>query len=148
MKEMKMNELTLNIEHTINAPIEFVFNAWLDPNIMARFMTPAPGMTATDVTTNPVEGGGFKLNMNNNESVMPHYGEYIHIQKHSKLVFSWLSKVASDDTRVTLDLTEVNGGTLIKLSQIKFINEELRDRHIQGWNGILACLEQTLTKEK
>ncbi|MGL1922663.1 MAG: SRPBCC domain-containing protein [Hyphomicrobiales bacterium] len=139
-----MSELTLNIEHVINAPIEFVFNAWLDPQIMAKFMTPAPHMTVSDITANAVEGGGFKMNMVNNQSSMPHYGEYIKIDRYSQLVFSWLSKVAADDTRVTLDLSEVDGGTLIKLSQIKFLNEELRDRHIQGWNGILGCLEQAL----
>lgn len=146
MKVKKMSELTLNIEHTINAPIEFVFNAWLDPLIMAKFMTPAPGMTVADITSNPVEGGGFKMNMKNDENILPHYGEYIKIDRHKQLIFSWLSSVAADDTRVTLDLSDVDGGTLIKLSQVKFLSEELRDRHIHGWNGILGCLEQALTE--
>lgn len=139
-----MSELTLNIKHTIKAPIEFVFNAWLDPKLMAKFMTPAPHMTTTDVTTNPVEGGGFKLMMNNAGNKMPHYGEYIKIEPYHKLVFTWLSHVSVDDSTVTLDLSEKDGGTLIELTQIKFLNEELRDRHIQGWNGILACLDTTL----
>lgn len=141
-----MSELTLRVEHTINAPMEFVFNAWLDPVLMAKFMTPAPHMTATDITTNPVEGGGFKLNMNNGESSMLHYGEYIKISRHNQLVFTWLSQHAADDTTVTLNLSEADPGTLIELTQVKFINEELRDRHIKGWNGILACLETALTE--
>ena len=58
-----MSELTLSVEHTINAPIEFVYNAWLDPALMAKFMTPAPGVVATDISTEPHVGGQFAVTM-------------------------------------------------------------------------------------
>ena len=34
-------ELKLEISRTIAAPREAVFDAWLDPEMLARFMTPA-----------------------------------------------------------------------------------------------------------
>lgn len=141
-----MAELTLSVTHTINAPIEFVFNAWLDPVIMAKFMMPAPDMSVSNVSTEPVIGGGFALTMNTAENnSIDHKGEYLEIDRHSKLVFTWLSPMSIDGSTVTLNLSEVEGGTHIELSQIKFISEEMRDNHIGGWASILKCLDKNLT---
>ncbi len=37
-----MTDLTLNVSRTINASAETLFNAWLDPKMLARFMSPGP----------------------------------------------------------------------------------------------------------
>ena len=39
-----MTELSVNIEQTIHAPIDRVFDAWLDPAMLARFILPMRGM--------------------------------------------------------------------------------------------------------
>jgi len=48
-----MNELTLSIIKTIHAPIEEVFDAWLDPKTLSKFMLPMKGMPEPDVVTDP-----------------------------------------------------------------------------------------------
>ena len=52
-----MAELTVNISKTIHAPIEKVFDAWLDPETLSKFMLPMPGMPASDVENDAREGG-------------------------------------------------------------------------------------------
>ena len=39
-----MTELSLNVTKNVNAPIERVFDAWLNPETLASFMQPMPGM--------------------------------------------------------------------------------------------------------
>lgn len=140
-----MSELTLSVEHTINAPIEFVYNAWLNPALMARFMTPAPGVVATDISTEPHVGGRFTVTMIVDGNHLEHKGEYLALQPYTKLVFTWVSPFSIDGSTVTLNLSEAVDGTHIRLTQVKFLNEEMRDNHNSGWLAILASLHQLLT---
>jgi uncharacterized protein YndB with AHSA1/START domain len=39
-----MNNLMVRLNKTIHAPIENVFDAWLDPATLSRFILPMPGM--------------------------------------------------------------------------------------------------------
>ena len=38
-----MNDLICSLNRVINAPIEKVFDAWLNPQLLSRFMLPMPG---------------------------------------------------------------------------------------------------------
>jgi len=39
-----MTDLTVNITKTINASIDKVFDAWLNPKMLSQFILPMPGM--------------------------------------------------------------------------------------------------------
>lgn len=69
-----MTELSLTTSRTIKAPVERVFNAWLDPKMLARFMRPAEGVTVSSAETDPREGGRFALVMNAGDKEIPHAG--------------------------------------------------------------------------
>lgn len=139
-----MTELSCNITRTINAPIEAVFNAWLDPKMLAKFMIPRPGMTVPKSEANPVEGGRFDIVMAG-EKEMPHGGVYKKISPHSQLVFTWESPFSVAGSTVTLDLVAADGGTEISLTHVKFQDEGIRDNHIGGWTHILETLSTALT---
>ena len=136
-----MTELTLNVSRTINASAETLFNAWLDPKMLARFMLPGPNMTVPSVTVDPVKGGRFDIIMKAGDQEIPHAGTYMEIDPHSRLVFTWESPLSTDGSTVTLTFKEVDGGTEVNLHHVKFQNEESRDNHSAGWEGILAKLE-------
>jgi len=136
-----MTELTLNVSRTINASAETLFNAWLDPKILARFMAPGPDMTVPSATNDPVKGGRFDIIMKAGDQEIPHAGTYMEINPHSRLVFTWESPLSTDGSTVTLTFKEVDGGTEVNLHHVKFQNQESRDNHAAGWEGILAKLE-------
>ena len=142
-----MNDLTLNVKRTINAPIEKVFDAWLNPEMLAKFILPMPGMPEPDVENDPRQGGSFSFIMHVGENDIPHSGEYLEITRPSRLVFSWLSPFSTDDSTVTIDFTKIADNiTHIELTHVRFINEEARSDHEGGWTNILAALNELLAE--
>ena len=52
-----MTELTMQVERSIAAPREAVFRAWLDPEMLRRFMLPGQDMTVPRADVDAREGG-------------------------------------------------------------------------------------------
>ena len=46
-----MTDLTLTVERNIKAPQKDVFNAWLNPDMLRKFMTPGPSVTVSAAST-------------------------------------------------------------------------------------------------
>lgn len=140
-----MNDLSLEITKTIHAPIEEVFDAWLDPNMLAQFILPMPGMPQPDVENEAVEGGRFTIVMSVGDDKIPHTGTYIKISRPEKLVFSWESPFSIDGSTVTINLKRIEKNiTEIQLSHIRFPDEESRSNHQGGWANILDKLNEVL----
>ena len=139
------NDLTLTVTHTINAPPETVFDAWLNPEMLMRFMCPGPGMTTPSATADPQVGGRFDLIMKNGVDEMPHGGVYQEIDRPNRLVFSWESPFNAEGSTVSLDFLKVDGGTHVTLNHIRFVSEESRNNHEGGWTHILATLDDVVT---
>ncbi len=139
-----MAELEMKTSRVFSAAPEAVFNAWLDPEMMAKFMKPGEGMTVPNASADPVVGGRFSILMRAGENDMPHAGEYKEIDPHSRIVFTWESPFSVDDSTVTLTLSPEGSGTRLNLHHIKFANEEQRDNHNGGWSAILAKLDEVL----
>jgi uncharacterized protein YndB with AHSA1/START domain len=79
------------------------------------------------------------------DNEIPHSGTYNEITPHDRIVFTWESPFSVDGSTVTLNFKSVENGTLVTLTHIRFANEEARDNHAGGWNGILAALDSTLS---
>ena len=140
-----MNDLTVNIEKTINAPIERVFDAWLDPVLLTRFILPAADMPQPEVSNDPREGGRFEIIMHVGDDRLPHRGTYLVIERPQRLEFSWVSAYSTDDSRVTLEFTALGAGaTRVRLTQVRFLHEEARSDHEGGWSNILDRLAEVV----
>ncbi|MCV0424702.1 MAG: SRPBCC domain-containing protein, partial [Roseibium sp.] len=131
-----------------SAPVERVFEAWLDPDTLARFMTPGPGMTVPKATTDPKVGGTFEIIMQAGDQQIPHKGIYREISRHSRLVFTWESPFSEPDSVVTLDFVDAAGETELTLTHVKFPSQESRDNHEGGWNRIVECLDPVVSGEQ
>ncbi len=140
-----MNELEVKVSKVISAPIEKVFDAWLDPRTLAKFMQPMDGMSDAEVTNDASVGGRFSIVMVAGDNKMPHSGKYVEIDRPKRLAFTWETDCSVDGSTVTLDFSEVDGGnTQIDLHHVKFIDEKTRDDHEGGWTGILDALAKSM----
>ena len=140
-----MTDLELTISRTIKAPREKVFDAWLSPAMLSRFMRPPSTTGAARVQNDPVKGGRFSIVMVTPEKEIPHAGTYLAIDPHSHLSFTWESPHSLDDSVVTVDFAEAGpGATEITLRQVKFRSEQSRDGHVEGWTTILDALDQAI----
>ena len=140
-----MSELSLEISHQMPFPPDRVFDAWLNPDMLAKFMIPGPGMQVPSAQSDATVGGRFRIIMRTPENDdLPHEGEYLVIDRPNRLQFTWNSPYSQDDSTVTLDFSEQDGGTLVKLHHIRFPSEESRDNHEGGWTMILQALAEAL----
>ena len=137
-----MEELTVDIEKTIKAPIERVFDAWLDPALLTRFMLPASGMENPRVTCDPRVDGRFEILMRVGDNEIPHTGSYLEIDRPNQLAFTWESPESPEGSVVTLTFSAIGEGqTAVRLRHVKFLDERRRDNHEGGWGNILATLD-------
>ena len=56
-----MSELSLTTTRQINAPVEKVFNAWLSPETLKKFMLPGEGMHVPKAEVDPRSAGALPL---------------------------------------------------------------------------------------
>ncbi|MEJ2155750.1 MAG: SRPBCC family protein [Desulfobacteraceae bacterium] len=141
-----MTDLKVDIEKVIHAPIEKVFDAWLDPKIMSKFMMGMPDMPDSDVENDPREGGGFTITMHYRGEELPHTGKYLEISRPDKMVFTWISHHSrADNSIVTLKFAKVDENTTnVSLVHVRFIDEEARSAHEGGWGCILDKLDEII----
>ena len=139
-----MTELSLTVNRRINAPAQKVFDAWLDPKMLARFMIPGEGGRVPKAETDPKVGGRFHIVMTSGDKEIPHEGSYRTINPHTQIVFSWESPFSADGSMVTLNFKPAGANaTDLELVHEKFANEQSRDGHTGGWTAILAKLAET-----
>ena len=110
-------ELRLETSRVINASRETLFDAWLDPEMLAKFMTPGPNMSVPEATSDAAVGGRFLVVMRAGDQDMPHAGTYQTIDRPNRLAFTWESPFSKlEDSTVTIDFEEVEGGTNVRLT--------------------------------
>ena len=147
--------LTLKVTRFIKAPRERVFEAWTNPDQLMHWM--GPGVSYLTSAKNDLRvGGRYELKMNTTgcygeEGIVGVGGVYKEIKKPSRIVFTWAwtdnPRDGGDETTVTVDLVEVQGGTQLTLTHEGFTTVESRDGHNDGWTRTIDKLERLADKE-
>lgn len=138
-----MTDLSLSISRTISATPKAVYEAWLDPATITRFMAGGADQRVTEARTDPRVGGDFRIVMTSDKEIV-HQGIYRDLVPHSLIRFTWESPYSPADSEVTIRLTPVDGGTEVSLTQVKFLSEGARDGHKAGWTLIVERLDAAL----
>ena len=129
------------IERLIPATPRVVFEAWLDREALQRFMCGGPGVRVTRAECDSRVGGEFLIVMNVEGHDLPHRGKYLEIERYTRIVFTWLSHLAGEGSRVTLHFAEApRGQTRLTLEHTGLGDAEIRDKHHIGWSHILTEL--------
>ena len=145
LTEDPMSDLSLEVtRHVPHAPAR-VFDAWLDPAMLKRFIQPGEGVTVPEAETDPREGGDFRIVMRTPDgNDLLHRGTYQKIDRPNQLVFTWVSNYTQEDSTVTIDFAAKDDGTDVTLRHVRFPSEESRDNHEGGWTRILETMDGAL----
>ena len=140
----QMTYLSLTVLRRIAAPPARVYNAWLDPETLARFMSNGTGFSLTTAETDPRVGGRFRLDMHIGGKDYPHGGTYLELAPHSRIAFTWESASSTvEGSTVTLDLVPDGDATFLTLTHVRFASESVRNGHASAWGTILDGLVAT-----
>lgn len=135
----------LEITKLLAATPSRVFQAWTDPQIVGRWF--GPGAFTAAATEPDARPGGNRIEMSDPEGAKyTAVGVYREVEKDARLVFSF-SWEGSDgpETQVTVTLRPQRDKTELVLVHEGFPTAEIRDRHVHGWSGSTAKLEELLT---
>lgn len=143
MTETKTAPLTMTVTRLIPAPPDAVFDAWLDPETLVKFMRPGPDTACRAAKTDPKEGGQFSITMGENADITLH-GTYLEITRPALLRFTWEGPFSAPDSEVSLRFDARPDGTFVTLTHTRFPDAEIMARHDAGWSHILGQLEVVL----
>ncbi len=131
------------------APAERVFDAWLDPAQLGRWMF-GPNVRDERVVRlglEPRVGGRFSFVLNRQGAEVAYVGEYLELDRPRLLVFTWGARDALPDTgRVIVELSPEADGCELTLSHVL----ETRWAGFTGeaaalWSRMLDLLDGTLS---
>ena len=151
MPAREMEEFSLQIERFIKAPRERVYAAWIDPAQLKQWFGPEDVETHELVADVRV-GGKYHWNITNSEGEkMTARGEYRELQPDRKIVFTWSwdddEAWANHTSIVTVELSDRDGGTELRLTHENLPNEESREGHSEGWKSALDKLEKLFSRK-
>lgn len=141
------DKTAVTIETIINAPIEEVWAAWINPAQIINWFGSDPGGTGLAATLNVQQGGAFEITFaDSDKTEHTCSGVYAEIQEFRKLTFSWAWKSEPGvESFVELSLAPVNGLTRMLFTHSN-LGAESKHNYRQGWQATFLKLERLLTK--
>jgi len=144
------DKTSLEIKRFINALRDCVYAAWTDPAQLKEWFGPE-NVRTRNFTADARVGGKYRWDLINEEGdAMTISGEYRELISRKKIVFTWKwdDDEAWNNTSsvVTVELSDRDGGTELRLIHEKLPSEESRDRHNEGWNSVVDRLEKFFSK--
>ena len=142
---------SLVLKREFDAAPERVFDAWLDPKQIARWIGPR-GVNATAEILEARVGGRYRIMMHMDSGATPIVGgRFREIVRPERLVFTWAwegehpNGVGGHETIVTLTFKKVGEKTEMTLRHDNFESQSARDSHSYGWSGSFDKLAEALT---
>ncbi len=137
---------SLTLKRTLKAPAEKVFAAWTQQDSLKRWFTPSEGTAVPVVEADVRVGGRYRIIMRRADGEEHRIGGvYREIVPGRKLVFTWAWESTPErESLVTVEIEPAAGGCELTLTHERFFDEEARDRHQQGWTGVLERLTRHL----
>ena len=146
MTSNSVDKTSLEIKRFINAPPARVFKAWTNPAQLKQWFGPE-WVRTREIVAEAKAGGKFQwdlIDCDGEEKTVA--GEYRELIPGKKIVFTW--KHCDDElwenriSIVTVEISDRNGGTDLRLKHEQLPGEESRDGHNRGWNSVLDRLEK------
>jgi uncharacterized protein YndB with AHSA1/START domain len=136
------------VRRSFDASVERVFDAWLDPDMIGRFMF-GPALreeTILHLKLDARVGGSFSFKVRRGDQDIDHVGTYREIARPHRLVFTWgIAGEAVDESVVAIEIAPRDGGCDLTLThEMEPQWADYAPRVEQGWTTMLAALGKTL----
>ena len=137
----------LTLHRVIDAPVEAVYAAWTEPEMLRRWLAPG-NATVVRAVAEAAVGGTFLVEMRGaGGRRWLTRGVYREVLPHRRLVHTWRWEGSEVESLVTVEFEpEPAGRTRLTLTHSRFAEDEARDEHVRGWTGCLAKLEALWTR--
>ena len=143
--------VSASITRSFFHPASQVFDAWLDPGQIGKWMF-GPPLREEKVIRMGLEakvGGKFSFVVEREGKELDHVGEYLEIEQPRRLVFTWGVKGMSDPdkSRVTVEIIPKSDGCELTLThELDPEWADFAERTKAGWMKMLESLERYLSK--
>ncbi|MDQ2948030.1 MAG: SRPBCC domain-containing protein [Acidobacteriota bacterium] len=126
------------IERTIPAPLDEVFDAWLNPKIPGN-----PWNAAEKLLLNPKVDGFFYWTIKGTA----HYGRFTEVARPGRLQHTWVSpSTLGEESVVTVTFKKHEQGTVMTLVHSNLPDSEGGRSHEKGWNFFFGIFTEQFAK--
>jgi uncharacterized protein YndB with AHSA1/START domain len=145
---MTSEPVMVRVTRRYSASPERVFDAWLDPEMLGRWMF-GPALRDEEVVRIGVDarvGGSFSFLVRRGGVEIDHVGTYREIDRPRRLVFTWgIAGESADESVVTIDVVPRDAGCELTLTHAMDPKwKDYADRTQAGWTRMLDVLAPTL----
>lgn len=154
-KSEPQENLRLEIKRVIKASRQRVFDAWTRPETIRLWFEPKE-FSMAEAKVDAQEGGEYRFTMNgacgaNGERDLSLTssvtGRYVRVEPFDVLAFTWRGcRTPEEESLVTIELKDVEGGTEMTLTHDRFHTVDSRDRHFGGWSSVVPKLVEFFEK--
>ena len=138
---------SLTVTRRFDFPMERVFDAWLDPTRVGKWLFATPTGTIVRADIDARVGGGFIITDRRDGEDVEHVGTYLEIDRPRRLAFTFgVPQYSELMTHVRIDLRPVPGGCELTLTQ-QDTPAEWVERARDGWGKIIGALSSHLAEE-
>ena len=136
---------SIRVSRVLTGSAERVFNAWIDPAIVQRWLAPKAEIDA-------IEAGHFRLEVAKPEGTHVVTGKYRQFIRNERLVMTWvydgpMAAAGEMEALLTVELRKHGSNTEITLQHDKLTNPVYRDTIAKGaWTVALDKLQMILAE--
>ena len=138
--------MNLRIERTYNAPIERVFDAWTNEEVLRRWWRTERDWETSDAQVDLRVGGAVRVVMRDPGTgrEIGGGGLYTEVEPPTRLAHTWLWDGDTRRTLIEIDLTEAGGVTTVVFQHRDLWDEEAVRSHQDGWTRMFAFLADSI----
>lgn len=140
------------VSKKFSVPVERVYDAWLDPEWLGRWMF-GPAVRDERIVRlglEPRVGGKYSFVVDRQGTEVEHVGEYLELDRPRLLVFTWGTRDTLPDTsRVVVEIVPRDGGCELTLTHVMGAEwTDYVDRANGAWHRMLDALGTALTTQR
>lgn len=139
----QQDNIALRVSKKLNASVAEVWNAWTNPEEIAKWWLPEGFSESGAPEVDLRVGGEFKYHMQppDGDAFYAH-GIFKEIVPNSKIKSTWLWSTSDEETELTIEFNETGDSTELVILHEFFTDEEEKNKHTEGWLGMIDRIEK------